>query len=110
MCCWLANTLWLLRQQILFSPCPLDESQGRAGLRLEPTWSAGVVAVLESLGSSTEPALEPAGIMARWLCRKVLLVRRPVARECLPSWFICCCKTGMCYTPEAGINHVPSSH
>ena len=55
-----------------------------------------MAAMLESLGSSTEPALDPAGIMARWLCRKVLLVRRPPARECLPSWVICCCKRGIC--------------
>ena len=60
-------------------------AQGRAGLRLKPTWSAGVAAMLEVLGSSTEPALDPAGIMARWLCRNVLLMRRPLARPCLPS-------------------------
>ena len=71
----------------------VEEAGNRVKLRLEVTWSAGVDAMLESLGSSTEPALDPAGIMARWLCRKVLLVRRPPTAECLPSWFICCCNT-----------------
>ncbi len=42
-------------------------------------------AVPEAPGRSTEPDLEPAGIMARWLCRKVLLVRRPLTDVRLPS-------------------------
>ena len=49
------------------------------------TCRAGVDAVLEAPGRSTEPDLEPGGIMARWLCKKVLLVRRPLTDERLPS-------------------------
>lgn len=41
--------------------------------------------MLEAPGRSTEPDLEPAGIIARWPCRKVLLVRRPVTDERLRS-------------------------
>ncbi len=42
-------------------------------------------AVPEAPGRSTEPDLEPAGIKAKWLCRKELLVRRPPTDVRLPS-------------------------
>ena len=40
---------------------------------------------LEVPGRSTEPDLDPAGIIARWLCRNILLVRRLLTDERLPS-------------------------
>ena len=52
----------------------------------EATCRAGVGAVLDGPCRMMEADLDPAGIIDRWLCRKVLLVRRPLTEECLPSW------------------------